>query len=208
MLDRQREQILEVDRALGRLALLVVAIDAVHQIGRDRRLAVARRGAVGLGRDAPVLRPLDLGREVARRPELVRSRQAQFASCRSASAFDGRIRPTSPGAKWRSCRSAAEWNVLARTRCTPRAASRAFKSPAAFSVNVTAMICSAGKRGRRDLLRDAPGDRRRLAGAGPGEDAHRPAHRLGGTPLLGVQAVERIHLATVPAAAAGECAKA
>src|SRR5262249_13198805 len=40
----------------------------------------------------------------------------------------------------RSCRNAAEWNVDARTPATPRRASRAFSSPAALSVNVTAMI--------------------------------------------------------------------
>src|SRR5947209_15616654 len=52
------------------------------------------------------------------------------------------MRPTLSGAKWRSCRSAAEWNVPARTRVTPSAARRARSSPPALSVNVTAMICA------------------------------------------------------------------
>ena len=47
---------------------------------------------------------------------------SRFAICLSASAFEGRIRPTLPGAKCRSCRSAAEWNVDARTPLTPSAA--------------------------------------------------------------------------------------
>jgi hypothetical protein len=41
-----------------------------------------------------------------------------------------------------------------------------------------------------DLVRDPVRDRRRLAGACPGEDADRPAHGLRGLPLLGVQPAE------------------
>ena len=81
-----------------------------------------------------------------------------------------------------------------RARRRPRArASRALSSPAALSVNVTARICVGRERARRDLLRDPARDRRRLAGARAREDADRPAHRLRGAPLLGVQAVERVH---------------
>jgi hypothetical protein len=64
---------------------------------------------------------------------------------RSRSAFDGRMRPTSAGAKWRSCRSAAEWKVPERTRVTPSDARRARSSPPALSVNVTAMIWVGSK---------------------------------------------------------------
>ena len=70
--DRELDQVLEVDVALLDLAPLVVAVDAQHQVLRDRRLVVAERAQVVLGRDAPVLRPLDLGREVGRRPEAIR----------------------------------------------------------------------------------------------------------------------------------------
>ena len=127
----------------------------------------------------------------------------RLPSWRSGSAFDGRIPPTASGAKWRSWRSAAEWNVPARTRCTPSAARRARSSPPALSVNVTAMISSGAERAGRNLLRDAPRDRRRLPGSGAGEDADRPAHRLGGTPLFGVQAFERVHPSTVTRPPAG-----
>src|SRR6266404_3719305 len=68
-----------------------------------------------------------------------------FAIWRSASAFDGRIFPTEPGTKCRSCRSAAEWNVEARTPGAPSADRRCLSSPAALSVNVTAMICAGAK---------------------------------------------------------------
>ena len=60
-----------------------------------------------------------------------------------------------------------------------------------------------GKRARDHLLRDPAGDRGRLAGARPREDAHRSAHRLRGAPLLGIQAAKWVHPATVPAPAAG-----
>src|SRR5204862_2734146 len=52
----------------------------------------------------------------------------------------------------------------------------------------------------RDLVRDPPRDRRRLARPGAGENADRPANRLDGPPLLVVQAREdalRVHPATV-----------
>ena len=68
---------------------------------------------------------------------------SEFAICRSISAFDGRICPTASGRKYRSCDSAAEWNVLARTPVTPRSSRRPRISPAALSVNVTARICEA-----------------------------------------------------------------
>src|SRR6266487_4570869 len=74
-LDRQTEQILEVDRAGSLLAPLVLAEDAGHQVVRDRRLVAVQTTAVGLGHQPPVLRPLDLGREIDRGPELVRHRQ-------------------------------------------------------------------------------------------------------------------------------------
>src|SRR3954451_25443476 len=61
---------------------------------------------------------------------------------RSASAFDGRMRPGGLPNRW-SCASAAEWNVRAVTRATPSASSRARISVAALSVNVTARIWSA-----------------------------------------------------------------
>src|SRR5205823_3440975 len=60
---------------------------------------------------------------------------------------------------------------------------------------------------RRDLVGEPPGDRRRLARAGPGEDADRAAHRLDGAPLLRVQTVERIHGGTVARLPAGNVPK-
>src|SRR5512146_198446 len=69
---------------------------------------------------------------------------SRFAIWRSSSTFDGRIGPRRSGAKWRSWRSAAAWNVVARIPAAPSAARRVRSSPAALSVNVTAVIALAG----------------------------------------------------------------
>ena len=56
------EEVFEVEEPLRALALLVVAVDAVHQVERNGRLTLGGRTAILGGPDAPVLRPLDLGR--------------------------------------------------------------------------------------------------------------------------------------------------
>ena len=72
---RPLEQVLEVEEAVGLLASLVVDVDLRHQVDRDGRLPVGGGGEVGVGADASVLRPLDLGGKVACRPELEGSAQ-------------------------------------------------------------------------------------------------------------------------------------
>ena len=71
--DREGQEVLEVDEAVGRLPPLVLPEDPGHQVGRDRRVVVVQCGPVGLRREPAVLGPLHLGREVARRPEAVRA---------------------------------------------------------------------------------------------------------------------------------------
>ncbi len=61
-----------------------------------------------------------------------------------ASRIPGRGSPVCAVHIRESCPSAAAWNVRASTPRTPSRASRAFSSPAAFSVKVTARIASAG----------------------------------------------------------------
>ncbi len=58
------------------------------------------------------------------------------------SATDGRGLAYTAGQKYCAWRSAAEWNVRACTRGTPRARSRPRSSPAARVVNVTASTAS------------------------------------------------------------------
>ena len=62
----------------------------------------------------------------------------------------------------------------------------------------------------RHLVRDSARDRRRLARARTGEDAHRAAHGLDGAPLLGIQPGEdgiAVHPCTVETARDGDCAE-
>src|SRR5438067_2508790 len=53
----------------------VFAEDAVRKIGRQWRLVVTEAGEIGLRRQTPVLRPLDLRGEVGRGTEAKRSRE-------------------------------------------------------------------------------------------------------------------------------------
>ena len=121
-----------------------------------------------------------------------------FAIWRSASAFDGRIRPTALG---------CEVAQLAKRRRVERSGADALHPERGeASAQLAGGLVGEGdrhdprrrERAGRDLLRDPARDRRRLARARAREDADRAAHRLGRAPLLRVQAVERVHLATVP----------
>ena len=73
--DGELEQVLEVDQAPSLLAALVAREDAGHEVWRDRRLVLAEALEVGRGREAAVLRPLDLVREIGERPEPERPRE-------------------------------------------------------------------------------------------------------------------------------------
>src|SRR6202007_2172805 len=58
--DRALEQVLEVEKPFRLLAPLVVEVDARHEVGGDRRLAILGGLEVAFSADAAVLRPLDL----------------------------------------------------------------------------------------------------------------------------------------------------
>src|SRR5439155_17938359 len=73
--DRLLEQVLEVDEPTLALLRLIKAKDTQHQVERDRRLMATKTVHVCLGREAPVLRPLDLGGEIPGRTELVGRRE-------------------------------------------------------------------------------------------------------------------------------------
>ena len=190
------------------LAPLVVEVDARHQVGagsaargrrRRRGSAPGRCGGSSPTRSrsarSPAGRNLYGARQavadLAEQQRLRRQDPADRCPARSGAAAGAPRSGTCPRAR----------------RVTPSAASRARSSPPALSVNVTAMICVGLERAGRNLVRDAPRDRRRLAGSRAREDADGPAHRLGRAPLLGVQAVERVHRVTVPAHPAGNVTK-
>ena len=121
--DRAPEQVLEVDRAGLRLALLVLAEDAVREVGRDRRLVVAerRRGTSAASAARFFAHSISVARSPAGRNLYGAGRPLPIR--RRSSAFVERMRP-GIASKRRSSASAAEWNVEARTPSTPSAASR------------------------------------------------------------------------------------
>src|SRR5581483_7150217 len=196
------EQVLEVEEPFRLLTPLIVEVDARHQIRGDRRLAVLGGVEVVLGVDAAVLRPVDLGGKVARRPELV-GRAQTVADL----AEEERLRRKDAAEPVR-----CEMPELPERRGVERAGAHAGyaerrETRAQFAARLV------GERHRHDpgrieragldLLRDSAGDRRRLAGACAREDADGAAHRLGGAPLLRVQAGERVHRTTVATRPAG-----
>ena len=194
---RQLEQVLEVDQALGLLPPLVLAEDTVHQVDRDRRLAALGLGAIALDGDAAVLRPLDLGREIARGAELERRRE-RVRDLAQRERLRGQDPPDALG---------CEVPQLAKRRRVEGSGADALHPERGEACAQLAGGLVGERDGHdprrlecagRDLLGDPAGDRRRLAGARAREDADGAAHGLGRAPLLRVQAVERVHLATVP----------
>ena len=190
------EQVFEIEDAVGFLAPFVVGVHPCHQIDRDRRLAVLRDGEVLLGADAAILRPLDLRREVARRTELVRRAQAV-----ADLAQEQRLRRQNPPELARS-----EVAELPQRRGVegpgPHARDPERREPHPELAPGLVGEGDGHDLGRfecagRDLTGYAPGDRRRLARPCAGEDADGAAHGLGCAPLLGIQAVERVHGVTV-----------
>jgi hypothetical protein len=185
---RALEQVLEIHQALGRLAPLVLPEDAEHEVGRDRRLAVAEPAVVGVGREAPVLRPLDLGREVARRPEAERARQRV-----ADPAQEERLRGKDPPliafevAQQRERRRVERRgaDTLDAERTQPRAQLACRLVGERDSQDVPRR-----ERAARDLPGDPARDRRRLPRPRAGENAQRPARTLDGGALLGVQPLE------------------
>ncbi len=141
-LDRPLEQVLEVEGAGLGLSLLVLAKDAMREVGRQRRLVVAECSDVRLRCQPAVLRPLDLGREIARRAELVRRGkpvadlpQQQRLRRENPPRIAGKATEQGPAP-----RSGRSTRARPRRRAPPVVAR---SSPAALSVNVTATSSGA-----------------------------------------------------------------
>src|SRR5215212_3744930 len=198
-LDREPQQVLEVERTGRLLATLVLAEHARHQVVRNRRLVAVQAAAVGLGGQPPVLRPLDFGREVDGGPELVRHRQhvADLPQHQRLGGQDlsGQLSPEPA--------QLGEGRRMEGSR-TNAAGAELFQ-PAPHLARRLVGECDRedllGREGAgRDLVRDPARDRRRLPRARAGEDADRPANRLDRAPLLRVQPVEDpclVHRATL-----------
>ena len=189
--DRQLEQVFEVDEPAFGLPRLVGAKDALHQVVRERRLVVAELAPVGRRGQAPVLRPLDLRGEVGQRPEAERAgqrprdrqqhrrlRREQLAELLAAEVAELGERGRVEGARGDAGDAQAR---------QPRAhlGRRLVREGDGEDL-------AGRERSRRDLVRDPPRDRRRLARARAREDADRPAHGLDRAPLLGVELGEDV----------------
>ena len=184
--DRELDQVLEVDPALVDLAPLVLAVDAEHQVGRYRRLVVAQRAEVLVGRDAAVLGPLDLGGEVSRGTELVRPTQRVPDVPERE-----RLRGQDPLRRL----GGEEAELPERGRVKGRAAHTGDAELVEPRAHLPRGLVRKGhcedlvnaKSPALNLIRDPMCDRRRLAGTRPGENANGPADGVDRTLLLGVQ---------------------
>ena len=164
---------------------------------------IAQAAPVGLGGQAAVLGPLDLGRKVARGPEPIGPRKRV-----SDLAQQERFRREDPAGPLAS--RAAQLRESSRVERPRLHALDA--EPLEPGAHLGRGLVSERdgedlvrpNRSRGDLPGDPPRDRRRLPRPSAREDAHWAAHSLGRPPLLGVEPAKdrlRVHRATLVSAA-------
>ncbi len=207
--DRALQQILEIERSLRGLPLLVLAEDAVREVRRQRRLVAVEPREIRLRREPPVLRPFDLRRQIAGGTEPVRLRQRVADPPQHE-----RLRRHDPARIAAEPAQQSERGRVERRRAHAFDAER--REPSAqFARGLVRERdrddLRRRKRAARHLTRDPPRDRRRLAGSCAGEDADRTARCLSCCPLLLVQPGEDpfdVHRGTVATASAGNVTEA
>ena len=191
-----QQHVLEVHAPLA-LGALVGRERTLHEIRRQRGCPVRRLDRLQVPNRVhePVLRPLDLAGELAARQEPVRAGQAvrdRVQDLRLRVQHLGQVPPGEPRPQ------GAE---LAQGGRVERASLDALDTQAGQpGLQLTGRLlgerhCEHGgglERADLDLMRDAVGDRRGLAGARARQDHHRPAHGLGRTALRDVQPGERV----------------
>src|ERR671937_330363 len=196
--DRELDQILEIGVAALRLATLVLAKHACHQVGRNRRRVLAELALIRTRRQAAVLGPLHLRGEIGRGTEPVRLRQ-RVADMPKRERFRGDdlarrlAEPVQLSERGRVERAGR--HAFRAERLEPRAHSGGGLVSERHGEDLACVESTAC-----DLLRDPPRDRRRLAGTRAGEDADRSAHRLDRAALVGIQPVENmrgVHASTL-----------
>jgi hypothetical protein len=200
---------LEVDEVALAPDPLVGLVDAAELLGRDRWRAVVLRGGrhVVLRADLRDLGPLHLGGDVAQLRALGGEPQAAARLTQDGQlGLDDRRRRAADHAR-------PEEGELAQRRGVERAGlhpGRAERAQALAQLSRRAR----GERHSQDALRvdhaaahrvrDAVGDRPGLARPRAGQHAHRSAHGLGDSALLGVESdqyvVRVVHLCILPAA--------
>ncbi len=187
-LHRVLEEILEVDEAALGLARLVRSEHALHDIVGNRRLVFVQRPPIRLWREAAVLRPLDLRREVGERAEAERHRQRPRDRQQ-----DRRLRGQHLADRAGEVVELGERGRVERPRghagdAQPRQPLAHLRRGLVRERDGEDLV--GRERAARHLVGDAPRDRRRLARARAREDADRAAHGLDRAPLLGVEPVE------------------
>ena len=187
--DGQLEHVLEVDGVATALVVLVARVRPLHEVGRDRRRVLAERGEVPLRRDALVLRPLDLAGDVDHGNEPVglgkgASEGAEDLSLGRQHAPD-LVGPEEP--------------ELLERRGVERPGMHALDlKPGEAVAHLAGRLLGERDRQQRlrregaglDLVGEPAGDRRRLARAGPREDAHGSRRGLDRPFLMRVQPLE------------------
>ncbi len=187
--DRQLEQVLEVDHLGLALFALVGLVDAQHQVGRERRLVIAQSVEIAVGRDAPVLRSLDLAGEVGGVAEAMGAGQAVGDPAHDQ-ALAGQDLAQPPG------REPAQLRQRGGVEGAGRDAVRAQRLQARAHLGRRLVGEGHGQDpiGREGAACDLPGDpardRGRLARARAGEDADGSARLQHGALLLGVETIE------------------
>jgi hypothetical protein len=157
---------------------------------------------VRLRRQAPVLSPLDLGGEVAERPELVRRRERAPDRLEHQRLRRQDLPEPVAGevAELRERRGVKRPGLDAADTepLEPRAHLAGGFVGEGHGEDLRRPECLG-----ENLVRDPARDRRRLARAGASQDHDRPAHRLDRGTLLLVQALEDVHQSSLGAASAG-----
>ena len=190
---REPEHVLEVEPPHRALAPLVAVVDAVHQVGGDRRLVVAELAEVPLRRDHPVLRPLDLAGELAAREELVRRRERVRERRDERSLVVEHLGERLAGVRGPQPRELRERGRVERARLHTLDAERREPGP-----QLPRGLVREGhredlgrlERSAPDLARDAVRDRGGLARPRAGQDRDRASERERGLTLGLVQAGE------------------
>ena len=195
--DRQFQHVLEIDPAGARLRGLVTPVQAGHQVGWERPVAIVgdRPRLVLSGADPAGLRPFDLARQVAHREVAISARQAlgERGEDRRLRVEDRRrIRPVDLGPE---VTELPERGGVERRRRHARL-SEGRETSAHLARRLVRerddehVACpdDLGRECICDASRDDPG----LAAPGSGEDAQRPGRDRDGLALGGIEVGQEV----------------
>ena len=189
----EAEHVLEVEPVHRPLPALVPVVDPEHQLRGDGWLVGAELGQVASRRDHPVLRPFDLAGQLPPREELVRrgQRVRQGGDQGGLVVEDlGKVplRVLGPEARELGERRRMERSSL--HPFDPQRGQPALELACGLVGEGHGEDPAGGEGAALDLVGDAVRDGRGLAGAGTGQDRHRPSDGECGFALCVVQPAE------------------